>query len=89
MFVHTTNDFTGPVNVGNPKEFSIRELAERVVALTGSRSKLVFKPLPSDDPMQRQPDISVARRVLEWQPKVELEEGLRKTVAYFQTLVRP
>jgi len=85
----TSDDFTGPVNVGNPKEFSIRELAERVVALTGSRSKLVFKPLPSDDPMQRQPDITVARRVLEWQPKVELEEGLRKTVAYFQTLMRP
>ena len=85
----TSDDFTGPVNVGNPKEFSIRELAERVVALTGSRSKLVFKPLPSDDPMQRQPDITVAHRVLEWQPKVELEEGLRKTVAYFQTLMRP
>jgi UDP-glucuronate decarboxylase len=85
----TSDDFTGPVNVGNPKEFSIRELAERVVALTGSRSKLVFKPLPSDDPMQRQPDITVARRVLDWQPKVELEEGLRKTVAYFQTLMRP
>ena len=83
----TGDDFTGPVNTGNPKEFTIRELAEKVIELTGSRSKLTFEPLPSDDPMQRQPDISLAREKLGWEPKTQLEEGLRKTIAYFDELL--
>jgi UDP-glucuronate decarboxylase len=80
----TADDFTGPVNIGNPNEFTIRELAEKVIGLTGSRSKLEMKPLPSDDPTQRQPDISVARKVLQWQPSVQLENGLVKTIDYFR-----
>lgn len=75
--------FTGPVNLGNPREFTIRELAEKVIALTGSRSTLTFKPLPQDDPMQRCPDIGLARLELGWEPTVALEEGLERTVAYF------
>ncbi|WP_316198132.1 UDP-glucuronic acid decarboxylase family protein [Bradyrhizobium sp. SZCCHNS2002] len=81
------DDFTGPINIGNPNEFTIRELAERVIALTGSRSSLIFKPLPADDPRQRQPDISLARTVLDWMPRVQLDEGLQKTIAYFRRLV--
>jgi len=79
-------EFTGPVNLGNPGEFSISELANLVIKLTGSSSELVFKPLPSDDPMQRQPDISLAKEKLDWKPTVNLEEGLKKTIAYFRTL---
>ncbi|KAA0909967.1 SDR family oxidoreductase [Aquicoccus porphyridii] len=75
--------FTGPVNLGNPREFTIRDLAEKVIALTGSRSTLAFKPLPQDDPMQRCPDIGLARLELGWDPTVALEEGLERTVAYF------
>jgi UDP-glucuronate decarboxylase len=75
---------TGPINLGNPGEFSIRELAEKVVALVGSDSKLVYEPLPQDDPTQRQPDIGKARDILGWEPKVSLDEGLPQTVAYFQ-----
>jgi UDP-glucuronate decarboxylase len=77
-------DFTGPVNLGNPHEFTIRELAEKVLALTGSRSALIYKPLPQDDPKQRQPDISLAVERLGWRPTIELEEGLRKTIEYFK-----
>ena len=80
-------DFTGPVNLGNPDEFTIRELAEKVVEMTGSKSKLVCKPLPADDPKQRQPDITLAKRELGWEPKIKLEEGLKKTIAYFDTLL--
>jgi UDP-glucuronate decarboxylase len=80
-------DFTGPVNLGNPGEFTIRELADRVLALTGSKSPLVFRPLPSDDPTQRQPDISLARERLGWGPKVALEQGLQRTIAYFDALL--
>jgi UDP-glucuronate decarboxylase len=80
-------DFTGPVNLGNPGEFTIRELADRVLALTGSKSTLVFRPLPSDDPTQRQPDISLARERLGWVPKVALEQGLQRTIAYFDALL--
>jgi UDP-glucuronate decarboxylase len=76
--------FTGPVNLGNPRESSIKELAETIVELTGSTSKLVRKPLPEDDPMQRCPDIALARKKLKWQPKVKLEDGLKKTIAYFR-----
>jgi UDP-glucuronate decarboxylase len=83
----TPDDFTGPINIGNPHEFTIRELAERVIALTGSRSSLIFKPLPSDDPRQRQPDISLARSLLDWSPKIALDDGLQKTIAYFRRLV--
>lgn len=75
---------TGPVNIGNPNEFTIRELAEMVVALTGSRSKLVYRPLPQDDPVQRQPDISAAKEKLGWQPSVPLKEGLAPTIEYFE-----
>ncbi len=83
----TEPGFTGPVNLGNPGEFTIRELAEKVIALTGSASKLEFKPLPADDPMQRKPDISVANGKLGWQPKVALDEGLKHTIAYFVELL--
>ena len=78
---------TGPVNVGNPNEFTIRELAEQVIKQTGSKSRIVAKPLPSDDPKQRQPDITVAKRELGWTPKVELQQGLEKTIAYFDKLL--
>lgn len=83
----TDPDFPGPVNLGNPNEFTIRELAERVIALTGSRSRLVFHPLPVDDPMQRQPDITLARDKLGWEPTVQLEEGLQQTITYFDQLL--
>jgi UDP-glucuronate decarboxylase len=76
----------GPLNLGNPGEFTIRELAEKVIRLTGARSKLVFMPLPADDPKQRQPDIALARKHLAWEPKISLDEGLAKTVAYFRNL---
>jgi len=80
-------DFTGPVNIGNPVEFTIKELAEAVIRLTGSRSRIVSHPLPSDDPRQRQPDISLAREKLSWEPGVQLEEGLRKTIEFFTTRI--
>ena len=80
----TPKGFTGPVNIGNPCEFTMLELAEKVISLTGSSSKLVFCPLPSDDPRQRQPDISLARKELRWQPQVNLEDGLKMTIAYFR-----
>ena len=83
----TDNDFTGPVNLGNPREFTIGELAEKVLALTGSRSEIIYHPLPVDDPKQRQPDISRAQSKLDWTPKVQLEEGLNKTIAYFDKLL--
>jgi UDP-glucuronate decarboxylase len=79
--------FTGPCNLGNPNEFTIRELAEKVIAMTGSKSEIVEKPLPSDDPTQRQPDISLAKEKLNWQPDIQLEQGLVQTIAYFQELL--
>jgi len=82
----TGDEITGPMNIGNPVEMTIRELAEVVIELTGSRSKLVFEPLPSDDPVQRKPDIGFARRALDWEPKVKLRDGLVQTVAYFDKL---
>ena len=78
---------TGPVNIGNPHEIPVRELAERVLRLTGATSKIVFRPLPQDDPTQRCPDISLARRVLKWEPKVALDDGLGKAIAYFRALL--
>ncbi|SFM70472.1 UDP-glucuronic acid decarboxylase family protein [Halopseudomonas yangmingensis] len=83
----SADDVTGPVNLGNPGEFTIRQLAERVLALTGSNSKLIFKPLPQDDPRQRQPNITLARDLLDWEPKVMLDQGLDKTIAYFDNLL--
>jgi len=77
-------EVTGPINLGNPGEFQVRELAEMVIEMTGSRSEIVFKPLPTDDPTQRKPDISRARQELGWQPRVSLREGLEKTIAYFE-----
>ena len=85
--METGPDVQGPINIGNPNEFTIRELAERVIHLTGSKSKIIEKPLPQDDPKQRQPDISKARDLLGWEPKIQLEEGLRKTIAYFDELL--
>jgi UDP-glucuronate decarboxylase len=82
--MNTPDDFTGPVNIGNPKEFTILQLAELVIKLTGSKSQLVFKQLPSDDPRQRQPDISLAQQVLGWSPTTELEQGLERTIRYFK-----
>lgn len=84
----TPDDFTGPVNMGNPGEFTIRELAEKVIELTNSSSRLICEPLPGDDPKQRRPDISLAREVLGWEPKVQPEEGLKKTIAYFDAQIR-
>jgi len=77
-------DFTGPVNVGNPTEFTMLQLAETVLRLTASTSKLIFRPLPQDDPRQRKPDISLANKVLGWQPRVSLDDGLKETIAYFR-----
>src|SRR5690242_11152573 len=83
----TGDDITGPINLGNPGEFTIRQLAEQVIAETGSKSKLVFKPLPQDDPLQRQPNITLAQKHLGWEPKVPLKEGLKRTIAYFDQLL--
>ena len=77
----------GPINIGNPKEFTIRQLAETVLKKVQSSSKLVEQPLPSDDPTQRKPDISKAKQILDWEPKVELEEGLEKTIPYFRDIL--
>ena len=87
-FMASPDDFTGPMNMGNPGEFTIRELAEKVVALTGSGSVISYEPLPGDDPRQRRPDISLARKMLGWEPVVPLEEGLKKTIAYFEGQLR-
>ena len=83
----TPDDFLGPVNLGNPREFTILELAERLIRMTGSRAKIIFKPLPQDDPAQRKPDIRMARETLGWQPKIPLEEGIEKTIAYFRKVL--
>lgn len=85
--MNSREEFTGPVNLGNPGEFTIRELAERVIELTGSSSELIFKPLPQDDPKQRQPNIELARAELGWEPTIKLDEGLRKTITYFDDLL--
>jgi UDP-glucuronate decarboxylase len=81
--MNSNSEVTGPVNLGNPGEFSIRELAEKVVARTDSGSKIVYEPLPEDDPTQRQPDITQAMAVLGWEPKIALDDGLPKTIEYF------
>ncbi len=81
------DDLIGPVNLGNPDEFSILELAERIIELTGSKSGIIFKPLPQDDPLQRKPDISLARKKLDWEPTIKLEDGLKRTIEYFKGVV--
>jgi UDP-glucuronate decarboxylase len=82
------DEFTGPVNLGNPVEFTIKELAEKVIDMTSSKSRISFKPLPHDDPKQRQPDITLAKKELNWEPMIKLEEGLVKTIRYFETLIK-
>ena len=83
----SSDSFTGPVNIGNPHEFTILELAEKVIKLTGSKSKIIYKPLPSDDPMMRKPDISLAKKELNWEPNIRLDEGLIKTIEFFKTII--
>jgi UDP-glucuronate decarboxylase len=85
----TPDDVTGPVNLGNPVEFTIRQLAETVIALIGSSSKIVYRPLPEDDPRQRCPDISLAKELLTWEPRIQLRDGLMKTIDYFERLLKP
>ena len=85
--MNSRDGFTGPVNIGNPGEFTMLELAQKIIDLTGSSSKIVFEPLPQDDPMQRRPVINLAKKELSWEPTVNLEEGLKKTIAYFDDLL--
>ncbi|MEM2074301.1 MAG: UDP-glucuronic acid decarboxylase family protein [Nitrososphaeria archaeon] len=86
--MNTEDNITGPINLGNPEEVSILELAYKIKDLAGSSSKIIFKPLPEDDPVKRQPDITLAKKILGWEPKISLEEGLRKTINYFEILLR-
>ncbi len=85
--MNSREEFTGPVNIGNPNEFTMLELAEKVIRLTGSKSKIIFMPLPADDPTQRQPDITLAKKELGWEPKIMLDEGLVKTIDYFKSVI--
>ena len=85
----TGPEVTGPVNVGNPHEIQVRELADRVIALTNSRSRIVHRPLPQDDPVQRCPDITLARSLLNWEPTYDLDKGLGKAIEYFKGLIAP
>lgn len=85
--MQTEDSFIGPVNIGNPNEFTMLELAEKIIKLTHSKSKIIFHPLPMDDPKQRQPNIELAKSKLDWQPTIQLEEGLNKTIAYFRSLI--
>jgi len=86
-FMDSIDDVTGPMNLGKPGEFTILELAKKVIELSNSKSEIIFEPLPADDPRQRRPDITLAREVIGWEPKVELDEGLKKTIAYFDELL--
>jgi UDP-glucuronate decarboxylase len=86
--MNSPEDITGPINIGNPSEFTIRALADKAIAMTGSKSNLIFEPLPADDPMQRRPDISLAKNLLGWEPGIDLDHGLEKTIAYFRTQLR-
>jgi UDP-glucuronate decarboxylase len=85
--MNTGESFTGPVNLGNPDEFSMLELAEKVISLTQSKSGIVYLPLPADDPRQRQPNITLAKEKLDWSPKIKLDEGLVKTIDYFRKII--
>lgn len=86
--MNTDDSFTGPVNIGNPGEFKIIELAEKVIELTNSKSKIIYQPLPADDPLMRQPDITLAKKQLDWEPKVKLDEGLEKTIKFFKDTIK-
>ena len=88
LLMASDDNFTGPVNLGNPVEFTIKELAEKIIEMTGSKSKLSLNPLPQDDPKQRQPSIELAKKELGWEPKIKLEEGLKTTIAYFDNLIK-
>ncbi len=85
--MNSPEGFTGPVNIGTPREFTILQLAETVIRMTGSASRIIFRPLPQDDPIQRRPDITLAREKLGWEPRIPLSEGLEKTIAYFRTMI--
>ena len=86
-FMDTDDDFTGPINLGNPREFTILELANKAIELTGSNSDIIFEPLPGDDPRQRQPDITLAKDKLDWEPEIDLETGLKPTIEYFSRML--
>ena len=88
LLMKTSDDMTGPVNLGNPKEYSILEIAQKILDLIGSKSKIIFQPLPQDDPERRKPDISLAKETLGWSPGVTMEEGLPRTIDYFDNLLR-
>jgi len=88
LMMSSNKSLQGPINLGNPREFTIKSLAEKIIEMTGSKSKLVFQDLPSDDPKQRRPDISKAQNLLNWTPQIEIEEGLMKTVEYFKTILK-
>jgi UDP-glucuronate decarboxylase len=85
--MNSRENFIGPVNIGNPNEFTIRQLADKVIRLTNSKSKIVYKPLPPDDPSQRQPNIGLAKKELDWSPVIPLEEGLVQTIEYFKSII--
>jgi UDP-glucuronate decarboxylase len=85
--MNSSKDITGPINLGNPGEFTIKQLAEMVIYMVGAKSKIVFEPLPQDDPKQRRPDIGLANKTLNWNPKVKLENGLEKTIEHFRKIV--
>jgi UDP-glucuronate decarboxylase len=85
--MNSRDEFVGPVNLGNPNEFTILEIAKKIIKLTDSKSKIIYKPLPEDDPKQRQPNIKLAKKELKWEPKIQLEEGLKKTIYYFERLL--
>ena len=85
--MNSRDGFTGPVNIGNPGEFTILELAEIVIELTGTKSKIIYEPLPSDDPTQRKPLIDLAKKELDWEPHIQLREGLERTIAYFEKML--
>jgi UDP-glucuronate decarboxylase len=87
LMMDSSDDFTGPVNIGNPGEFTMLELAEKIISLTGSSSKIIYRPLPRDDPKQRKPDISLAKEELHWEPKISLDDGLKETIVYFRKLI--
>ena len=84
--MESSEELTGPINLGNPFEFTVEELAIMIIELTGSKSKLSYQPLPADDPMQRQPDITIAKKYLDWEPKIQLREGLLKTIPFFEAI---
>ncbi len=87
LIMNTGDDFTGPVNIGNPDEFTIQEIAKKIIKLTNSSSQIVFKPLPENDPKQRKPDISVAKEKISWEPKIGLTKGLKQTINYFENIL--